>query len=105
MRTSASVAPVAPWVGVALVLLYSLHDRFGLVASRLVILAALAVAAAGITLRYRAARTTDGRLPEARALRRRALIAVALFGTVSALLARAMRLRASSRFSPRSAHM
>lgn len=96
MRTSASVAPAAPWVGVALVLLYALHDRFGLVGGRVLILAALAVAAAGIALRYRAVRTAEGRSPEARALRRRTTIAVALFGAASILLALVRALLAPS---------
>jgi 4-amino-4-deoxy-L-arabinose transferase-like glycosyltransferase len=87
MRTRASVASVAPLMGVALVLLYSLHDRFDLVASRVVILAALAAAVAGVALRVRAARTAEGHSADARTLRRRTAVAVALFGSTSVLLA------------------
>ena len=47
MRTGASAAPVGPSAGVGLVLVYSLHERSGFATGRVVILAALGVAAAG----------------------------------------------------------
>ena len=87
MTTRSGVASVAPWMGIALVLLYALHDRFDLVPSRVLILFAFAVAAGGIALRRRDALTAEGRSPAATALRRRTLISAALFGAASVALA------------------
>jgi hypothetical protein len=53
MTMRAGVAPVAPWVGVALVLLFALHDQFDLVQTRVLILIGLVVAALGIVHRRR----------------------------------------------------
>ena len=50
MTTRAIVAPIAPWVGVVVALLFALHDRFELVENRLLILVGFAVAVAGIAL-------------------------------------------------------
>ncbi|MFL5617893.1 MAG: glycosyltransferase family 39 protein [Gemmatimonadaceae bacterium] len=83
MTTRASVASVAPWAGIALVLLFALHDRFDLVQNRVLILLGLAVAAVGIALRRGDAVSASGRSPEARAIRRRTMIAVALLGAAS----------------------
>ena len=83
MTARASVAPVAPWVGVGLVLLFALHDRFDVVQNRLLILLCLAVAAVALARRRRDARTETGRSPDARALRRRTLIAVTVLGAAS----------------------
>ena len=88
MTTHARIAPVAPWVGVAVVLLSALHDRFELVQNRLLIVVALAVAAAGIGLRWRDARATPASTsPEATSLHRRALIAFLVLGALSVGLA------------------
>jgi hypothetical protein len=86
MRARAS-APVVPWVSVAVVLLFALHDRFELVENRLLILIAAAFAAAGIVLRQRDARTDAARSPEARSLRRRTILAAVTLGAVSLALA------------------
>src|SRR5215218_9301330 len=83
MTTRASVASVAPWVGVALVLLFALHDRFNLVQNRVLILLCLAVAAVGIARRRRDALSPSGRSHDARALARRTVIAGALLGAAS----------------------
>jgi hypothetical protein len=83
MTTRASVASVAPWVGVALVLLFALHDRFDLVQNRVLILLSLAVAAVGIARRRRDALSPSGRSHDARALARRTVIAGALLGAAS----------------------
>jgi hypothetical protein len=86
MTARSGVASVAPWVGVALVLLFALHDRFDLVPSRVIIVFALVVAAAGVVLRRRDALTAEGGSPAAVALRRRTLIAGSLFVAVSLAL-------------------
>jgi F0F1-type ATP synthase membrane subunit c/vacuolar-type H+-ATPase subunit K len=87
MTTRAGVATIAPLVGVAVALLFALHDRFDLVENRLIILVGLAVAAVGIALRARDARSGDAASPDARAMRRRTLLAVAVFGAASVVLA------------------
>ena len=89
MTALATVAPIAPWIGVAVALLFAVHDRFEVVENRLVILIGLVVAATGITLRVRDARSDESRSADARALRRRTLIAVALLGAASIALAAA----------------
>ena len=83
MTTRARVAPIAPWVGVAVALLFALHDRFELVENRVLILIGLAVATAGIALRVRDARTGEPPSAAAPSLRRRTLIAAALLGAAS----------------------
>ncbi len=87
MTTRAGVATIAPLVGVAVALLFALHDRFDLVENRLILLVGLAVAAVGIALRARDARSGDAASPDARAMRRRTLLAVAVFGAASVVLA------------------
>jgi 4-amino-4-deoxy-L-arabinose transferase-like glycosyltransferase len=86
MTTRASVTSIAPWVGVAVALLFALHDRFDLVENRVLILIGLAVAAAGIVRRLRDARTSEAHSADARTLRRRTLIAVAVLGLASLAL-------------------
>ena len=86
MTTRASVAPVAPWVGVALVLLFALHDQFDLVQTRVLIAICLVVAALGIVRRRRDALSLPHRSPDARMRRRRTVIAVAVLGTASVAL-------------------
>jgi hypothetical protein len=83
MTTRPGVGPVAPWVGVALVLLFALHDRFDLVQNRVLILLCLVVAVVGIAHRRRDAQSAPGQSPDARALRRRTVIAIALLGATS----------------------
>jgi hypothetical protein len=87
MTTRERVAPIAPWVGVAVALLFALHDRFELVENRALILIGLTVAGAGIALRARDARIGEPPSADAAALRRRTLIAVALLGAASVALA------------------
>src|SRR5436190_12483327 len=87
MTTRASFASVAPWIGVAVVLLFALHDRLELVDNRVLILIGLAVAAVGIAHRGRDALSAEGRSPEARTLRRRTVIAGVLLVTASVGLA------------------
>ena len=87
MTTRAGVAAIAPLVGVAVALLFALHDRFDLVENRILILIGLAVAAAGIALRVSEARTDDADAADARALRRRTSISLALLGATSIALA------------------
>jgi hypothetical protein len=86
MTMRASVAPVAPWVGVALVLLFALHDQFDLVQTRVLIAICLVVAALGIVRRRRDALSLPHRSPDARMRRRRTVIAVAVLGTASVAL-------------------
>ena len=86
MTTRAGVAPVAPWVGVALVLLFALHDQFDLVHTRVLILIGLVVAALGIVHRRRDALSLPHRSPDARARRRRTVIAVTVLLAASVAL-------------------
>jgi hypothetical protein len=86
MTMRASVAPMAAWVGVALVLLFALYDQFDLVQTRVLILICLVVAALGISHRRRDALSLPNRSPDARARRRRTVIAVTVFGAASAAL-------------------
>ena len=86
MTTRASVVPLAPWVGAALVLRFALHDRFELVQNRVLILLCLVVAALALAHRRRDALSLARRSPDARALRRRTLIAVTMLGAASAAL-------------------
>ena len=87
MTTRAGVATIAPLVGVAVALLFALHDRLELVENRMLVVIGLAVSMMGIWLRVRDARTGEAQAEEARALRRRTWIAIALLGAASIALA------------------
>ena len=86
MTARAGVAPVAPWVGVALVLLFALHDQFDLVETRVIILIGLAVGALGIVRRRRDALSLPNRSPDARTRRRRTVIAMTVLVSISVAL-------------------
>jgi hypothetical protein len=86
MTARAGVGRAAPWAGVALVLLFALHDRFDVVQSRVLILICLVVAALGLVHRRRDARSLARRSPDARMLRGRTLAAVTLLGAASIAL-------------------
>jgi hypothetical protein len=86
MTTRASAGSIAPWVGIALVLLFALHDRFDVVQNRVLILICLTVAALGLAQRRRDAQSLIRRSPDARALRRRTLVAVVILGAASVVL-------------------
>jgi hypothetical protein len=87
MTTRAGVAAIAPLAGVAVALLFALHDRFDLVSNRVLILLGLAVAAAGIARRLRDASSGEGRSADSRALHRRTLLAFTLLAAASVALA------------------
>src|SRR5215203_4639648 len=87
MTTRASGDSLAPWLGIAVVLLFALHDRFELVGNRVLILLALVVGAIGSVRRWRDAHTVEGGSPEARELRRRTLTAGAAFAALSVAIA------------------
>ena len=86
MTMRASVGPVAPWAGVALVLLFALHDRFDVVQNRVLILLCFAVATLGLAQRRRDALSLARRSPDSRALRRRVLFVFSFFGAMSVAL-------------------
>src|SRR5829696_3219617 len=92
MTTRAGVATIAPLVGVAVALLFALHDRFDLVGNRMLVVIGLAVSLTGIWLRVRDARAGEAQTEEARVLRRRTWIAIALLGAASIALALARAL-------------
>ena len=87
MTPGAGLARIAPGVGILVVFLYSLHDRFELVENRVLALIGVAVAVAGLVIRWRDARRTGSAPPEADALRRRAMLAYGLLAAASIALA------------------
>jgi hypothetical protein len=87
MTTGMGLARLAPGVGILLVFLFALHDRFDLVGARILTLIGIVVAAAGLVLRWRDARGGGSESPEANALRMRALVAFGSLGAVSIALA------------------
>ena len=87
MTEGAGVARLAPGVGIAVVALFALRDRFELVDNRVLVLVGIAVAVAGLVLRWRDARTSAGQSAEATVLRRRTFAAFALFAAASVALA------------------
>ena len=87
MSARAGVALLAPAVGITVVALFSLRDRFELVDNRALVLTGLVVALAGLALRRRDARTAAAQTTDATALRRRTLVAFAVFAAASVVLA------------------
>lgn len=87
MTARAGLARIAPGVGIGVVFLYTLHDRFELVENRVLVLIGVIVAVAGLLIRWRNARTGDVVSPDTSALRRRTVVAFGLLGAISMALA------------------
>ena len=87
MTAGAGLDRIAPAVGILVVFLFALHDRFELVEHRALVLIGFAVALAGLVVRWRDARRADAVSAEVRALRRRALLGFALLGAATIALA------------------
>ena len=87
MTARAALARIAPAVGIAVVFLFGLHDRFELVENRVLALIAIVVAVVGLVMRWRDARSSDSASAEAMALRRRTMLAYSVLGGASIALA------------------
>ena len=87
MTAGGGLARITPGVGILVVFLFALHDRFELVENRVLVLIGVAVAVAGLTIRWRDARQTVSAPPGTNALHRRVVVAFALLGAASIALA------------------
>ena len=87
MTAGAGLDRIAPALGILVALLFALHDRFELVENRLLVLIGVAVAVAGLVVRWRDARRAEAASAESRALRRRFILASVVLGAASIALA------------------
>ena len=87
MKTGGGLARITPAVGILVVFVFVLHDRFELVENRVLVLIGIAVAVAGLAIRWRDARSSEFASSAANALRRRTMIAFGVLGAASIAMA------------------